>query len=128
MLKCRSEHRPQTSVSGFQGTAIDSRFQFLRRFLSGEGGDVRGLEPAVFLDLVIAHGFQGRLGAHDNHCLELAVDLSGFAPNKIFADIKFRHVAAFPWKYIVVFNDALRWPGVFAWIGSMAAVAGRRLR
>ena len=75
--------------------------------MGGDGGNFRIFEPAIFLDLVIGHGFLWWLGAHDYHCLELAFDFSGFAPDKKFADIKFRHVAAFPWKYIVVFNVVL---------------------
>ncbi|BFT62605.1 hypothetical protein PMm318_A33640 [Pseudomonas moorei] len=53
---------------------------------------------------MVSHGSQWRFGAHDYDSLELTVDFSGFAPNKKLADIKFRHVAAFPWKYIVMFN------------------------
>lgn len=98
MFKRSSEHRPQTRTSGFQCTCVDGRFQLPGGFLGRGGGDVRGFEPAIFFDLMVAHGIQRWLGAHDNDSLEFAVDLSGFAPNKKFADIKFRHVAAFPWK------------------------------
>lgn len=97
MVKSRSEHRLQTG-SDFQCAFIDRQLQGLGGFLSSDGRNVRGLEPAIFLDLVIGHGGQGGFGAHDNDSLEFAFDLSGFAPDKKFADIKFRHVAAFPWK------------------------------
>lgn len=104
MFKCRSEHRPQTRTSGLQCTFVDGSLQRQGGFRSGDGGNFRGFEPAVFFNLMIGHGFQRWLGAHDNHSLEFAIDLSGFAPDKKLADIKFRHVAAFPWKNIVVFN------------------------
>ena len=106
MFNSRSEHRPQTGLSGFQCAFVDGKLQGLGGLLGGDGGDVRRLEPAILLDLVIRHGGQRRFGAHDNDCLEFAFDLSGFAPDKKFTDIKFRHVAAFPWKCFVVLSAA----------------------
>mgnify|MGYP003611076791 CR=1 FL=1 len=126
MWGSRREHRRQIRRSGFQCTFIDSRFQSLGSFFGGDGSDVRGLEPAILLDLVIRHRGKRWFGTHDNDCLEFAFDLSGFAPDKKFTDIKFRHVAAFPWKYIVVLN-AVRPGDEFHWSGSMAVVACRRL-
>lgn len=126
MFESRNEHRLRTGWSGFQRTFIDGKLQGLGGFLSCDGGDVRGFEPAIFLDLVIRHCSQWRFGAHDNDRLEFALDFSGFAPDKKFTDIKFRHVAAFPWKYSVVLN-AVRLGNGFHWFGSMAVVACRRL-
>ena len=101
MFKRRREHRPQSRSSSSQCSCIDGGLQFLGGFLGRDGGNVRRLEPAVFLDLVIRHGFQRRFGTHDNDCLVLAIDFSGFTPDKKFADIKFRHVAAFLWKILL---------------------------
>jgi len=96
MFQRSSEHRPQIRVSAFKGASIDGGLEFQGRLLGGEGCDVGGFEPAIFLDLMIGHGFQRRFGAHHDHGLEFAVDFPGFAPDEKLADIKFRHVAAFP--------------------------------
>ena len=88
-------------LSGFQCTLIDGKLQRLGGVQSGNGGEVRRLEPAILFDLVIGHCGQRRFGAHDDDSLEFAFDFSGFAPDKKFTDIKFRHVAAFPWKLLL---------------------------
>lgn len=117
--------------SGFQGAFIDGKLQGFGGILGCDRGDVGGLEPAIFLDLVIGHGGQWWFGAHDNDCLEFAFDFSGFAPDKKFTDIKFRHVAAFPWKYYGVSNaarpgDAVRLVGQYGSSCLPAAELSRR--
>ena len=87
MCKSRNEHRPQTRPSGVQCTIINGKFKCLGGVWASDGGDVRCLEPAILLDLVIRYGGQRWFGAHDNDCLEFAFDFSGFAPDKKFADI-----------------------------------------
>jgi len=82
--------------SGLQCALIHGELQGLCRFPGGNGGELRGFEPAIFLDLVAGHGRQWRFGAHDNDGLELTLDFPGFTPDKKFTDIKFRHVIAFP--------------------------------
>ncbi|CAI8746200.1 hypothetical protein EMIT0P4_160050 [Pseudomonas sp. IT-P4] len=128
MFKCNHEHRPPTRSSGFQCARIDRGLEFPGRFLGRHGGDIRGFEPAILFDLVIGHGLERWFGAHDNHGLEFTLDFSGFTPDEKLADIKFRHVADFPWKNIVVVNATRFSADPFYWAGSMAAVARRRLR
>ncbi len=110
MFKCNNEHRLPTRPSGFQCARIDRGLEFPGRFLGRDGGDIRCFEPAILFDLVIRHSLERWFGPHDNHGLEFTLDFSGFTPDKKLADIKFRHVADFPWKYIVVVNapDFLR--------------------
>jgi len=128
MFKRNTEHRPPIRLSGFQCPGIDRRLQFPGRFLGRNRSDIRGFEPAILFDLVIGHGLERWFGTHDNHGLEFTLDFSGFTPDKKLADIKFRHVADFPWKYIVVVNAIRLVADPFYWAGSMAVVARRRLR
>lgn len=93
--------------------------------MGGDGSHVRGLEPAIFLDLMKGHGFQWWFGAHDYDRLELAVDFSGFAPDEKLADIKFGHVRL-PLEIILLIATQSAEEAGSQWSGSMAVVAGRR--
>jgi hypothetical protein len=50
------------------------------------------LKPTIFFHLVHCDRGQGRLGTHYDNCLEFSVYFLGFAMDKKFANIKFRHV------------------------------------
>ena len=76
-----------------RSTSEDRGFAELRAARGGNFSLLGGLEPAVFLDLMVSHGFQRWLGAHHDHGLKLTIDFFGLAADKKFANIKFRHVS-----------------------------------